>query len=120
MERPLSVVAVERHNITLQWTYMKTLGLSSSFRQSTFTDLRDGSGGKTIAEKLLNSDPFVHPSYRDRFRVDNIQDTRALITIFDLQRSDSGRFKFEVETIWKDTNKLDTLSSIVELSVQCK
>ena len=99
---------------------MKTLGLSSSFRQAKFTDLRDGSRGKTIAEKLLNSDPFVHPPYRDRFRVDNLQDTRSSITIFALQRSDSGRYKFEVETIWKDSVKLDTLSSIVELSVQCK
>ena len=99
---------------------MKTLGLSSSFRQAEFTDIRDGSAGKTIAEKLLTTAPFVHPSYRDRFRVDNIQDTRASITIFALQRSDSGRYKFEVQTIWEETNKLDTLSSIVDLSVQCK
>lgn len=42
VERPLSVVAVERHNLTLRWTYMKTLGLASSFREEEFTDLSSG------------------------------------------------------------------------------
>nr|XP_058946998.1 uncharacterized protein LOC131774921 [Pocillopora verrucosa] len=67
VERPLSVVAVERHNLTLRWTYMKTLGLVSSFREAEFTDL--SSGEKTIAEKVLNTAPIVHTAYRPRFHI---------------------------------------------------
>ncbi|CAH3161319.1 unnamed protein product [Pocillopora meandrina] len=115
VERPLSVVAVERHNLTLRWTYMKTLGLASSFRDAEFTDL--SSGEKTIAEKMLNTAPIVHTAYRPRFHVDYIQDTMASITIVGLKRSDRGRYRFDVKTLRKDIDELNTLSSIMELTV---
>ena len=102
----------EGSNITLQWTYSDTLGLETpTFRQATLTDLRDGDEGK-----LGGADLYVDPAYRDRDI--HILSTKASITIFTVRRSDSGRYKFEVETL--SNNKLERLSSIVNISVQCK
>ena len=113
--RPISVVAVERHNLTLQWTYTKTLRLASIFREAVFIDL--SSGEKTPVEKLLKTAPLVHPAYRPRFHVDYIQDTNASVTIVGLQRSDGGRYRFDVKTLREDINELNTL---MELTMQCK
>ena len=107
----------EGANITLQWTYSYTLGLETSiFRQATLTDLRDGDEGKKIASKLGGADLYVDPAYRDRDI--HILNTKASMTIFTVRRSDSGTHKFEVETL--SNNKLGRLSSIVNISVQCK
>ena len=97
---------------------MKILDLASSFREAEFTDL--SSGEKTIAEKVLNTAPIVHTAYRPRFHVDYIQDTMASITIVGLKRSDRGRYRFDVKTLREDINELNTLSSIMELTVHCK
>ena len=114
----MSVVGVEQHNITFQWTYMKTLGISSTFREAKLIDLSRGE--TTILEKAVTTAPHVNEAYRPRFHVDYIQDTKASITIVGLQRSDGGRYRFDVKTHRKDIDQLNTLSSIMELSVQCK
>ena len=107
----------EGSNITLQWTYSYTLGLqTATFRQATLTDLRDGDEGKTIANKLANADLYVDAVYRDRDI--HILNTKASMTIYTVRRSDSGTYKFEVETL--SNNKLGKISSIVNISVQCK
>lgn len=107
----------EGANITLQWTYSYTLGLETpTFRQATFTDLRDGDEGKQIASKLAGNVLYVDPAYRN-WDV-QIMNTKASMTISVVRRSISGRYKFEVETISND--KLGRLSSIVNISVQCK
>jgi len=90
--------------------------VSPSFREATFTDLRDD-GEKRIANKLLQGDLYVEPAYRDRVRI-QIQDTKASMTILTARRSDSGRYKFEIETI--NDNKVSGVTSIIEISVQCK
>ena len=59
----------------------------------------------------------MDPAYRDRFRI-HIEDTKASMTILTARRSDSGRYKFEVETL--NYNKTGGLTSIIEISVQCK
>ena len=117
-EVPLNLTTVqEGTNITLRWTYSYTLGLeTSTFRHATFTDLRDGDIGKQIANKLVGSDLYVDPAYRDW----DIQiiNTKASMTITAVRRSVSGRYIFELETI--SNGKLGILSSIVNISVQCK
>ena len=100
----------------MQWRYSYTLGLSPSFRDATFTDLRDGEE-KRIANKPGQGDLYVDPAYRDRFRI-HIEDTKASMTILTARRSDSGRYKFKVETLNND--KLGGLTSRIEISVQCK
>ena len=107
----------EGANITLQWTYSYTLGLETpTFRQATFTDLRDGDEGKKIADKLADSDLYVDPAYRDW----DIQmlNTKASMTITSVRRSVSGRYKFEVQT--RSNDRIGILTSIVNISVQCK
>ena len=114
---PLNRSTVEEgNNITLQWRYSYTLGVPPSFRDATFTDLRDGEE-KLIANKPRQDDLYMDPAYRDRVRID-IQDTKASMTILTARRSDSGRYKFNVETL--NNNKLGGLTSIIEISVQCK
>ena len=63
------------------------------------------------------NDLYVDHSYRDRFRI-HIEDTKASMTILTARRSDSGRYKFEIETL--NNNKLGGLTSIIEISVHCK
>ena len=53
-------------------------------------------------------------SYQERFRA-CISNTLAQLTILTVQRSDSGRYKFLLTS-----DKGATLSSEVELKVQCK
>ena len=114
---PSNLSAVdEGNNVTLQWRYSYTLGVSPSFREARIFDLRNG-GEKRVANKLLQGDLFVEPVYRDRFRI-LIEDTKASMTILTTRRSDSGRYKFQVETL--NNNKLGGLTSIIEISVQCK
>ena len=107
---------VEGNNVTLHWRYSYTLGLPPSFRQATIFDLGDGDE-KHIANKSLQNDLYVNPAYRDRFRI-HIEDTKASMTILTARRSDSGRYKFEVESL--NNNKTGGLTSIIEISVQCK
>ncbi|KAL9964680.1 hypothetical protein ACROYT_G028355 [Oculina patagonica] len=115
-ETPSNLSTVEEGaNITLQWTYSYTLGLETpTFRQAKFTDLSDGDGGRPIANKLAGLKLYVEPPYSD-WDI-NIQNTKASMTIFAVHRSQSGRYKFEVETL--SNNKLGRLSSIVNVSVQ--
>lgn len=116
-QTPLNLSTVqEGNNITLQWRYSYTLGVSPSFRDATFFDLRDGEE-KRIANKSGQGDLYVEPAYRDRIRI-HIDDTKASMTILTALRSDSGRYKFKVETL--NYNKLGGLTSIIEISVQCK
>ncbi|XP_022803731.1 limbic system-associated membrane protein-like isoform X1 [Stylophora pistillata] len=95
---------------------MKTLGIASTFREAKLIDLSRGE--TTILEKAVTTLPHVNEAYRPRFHVDYIQDTKASITIVGLQRSDGGRYRFDVKTHRKDIDQLNTLSSIMELSVQ--
>lgn len=114
----MSVVGVKQHNVTFQWTYIKTLGVASTFREAKLIDLSRGE--TTILEKAVTTAPHVNEVYRPGFHVDYIQDTKASITIVGLQRSDRGRYRFHVKTHRKDIDHFNTLSSIKELSVQCK
>ncbi|XP_020602481.1 hemicentin-1-like isoform X1 [Orbicella faveolata] len=114
-QTPLNLSTVqEGNNITLQWRYSYTLGVSPSFRDATFFDLRDGEE-KRIANKSGQGDLYVEPAYGDRIRI-HIDDTKASMTILTALRSDRGRYKFKVETL--NYNKLGGLTSIIEISVQ--
>ena len=116
-QQPLNLSTVqEGSNITLQWSFSYTLGLPSSFQKAVFFDLRDGEE-KRIANKSGQNGLNVEPAYQDRVRI-HIEDTKASMTILTALRSDSGRYKFKVETF--NYNKPGGLTSIIEISVQCK
>ena len=116
-QTPLKLSTVqEGNNITLQWRFSYTLGLPPSFREAAFFDLRDGEE-KRIANKSGQNDLYVEPAYQDRVGI-HIENTKATMTILTALRSDSGRYKFEVETL--NYNKPGGLTSIIEISVQCK
>lgn len=117
-EQPLLNLSTvqEGNSITLEWRFSYTLGLPPSFREAAIFDLRDGQE-KRIANKLGQNDVFVEPDYQDRVRI-HIENTKASMTIPTALRSDSGRYKFKVETL--NYGKLDVLTNIIEISVQCK
>ena len=101
---------LEGNNITFVWQY----NLDGTFDRLVFQF--SGSSPTTILNKHdINLDAVVLDSrYQSRIQ-ENINTTRAEITIFALQRNESGGYEIDL------TNKnFQTTSDRVTVQVQCK
>ena len=102
---------LEGNNITFVWQYNLSAAFHSvSFRFSSSTPTR------TILFKPgLNLDPTIPNSFYKGRVQENIDVTRAEITVFALQRSESGGY--EIEVIDKTFVPASTRTTV---QVQCK
>ena len=101
---------LEGNNITFVWQY----NLDGTFRSVVFRSI--GSSTLVILNKHdINLDAAVPKSfYKGRIQ-ENINATQADITIFALNRSESGEYDIELTDI-----NFDTASDRVTVQVQCK
>ena len=102
---------LEGNNITLVWQY----NLDGSFGD-VFVQFLGSSATLTIVDKHdINVDAAVPESvYQGRIQ-EYINATRAEITIFELQRSESG--EYEIQAV---NSKRQRASNRVTVQVQCK
>ena len=108
-ENPSNVL--EGNNITLVWQY----NLTGSFGDVLLQFL-DSSPSRTIVDKYdINVDAAIPESvYQGRIQ-ENINATRAEITIFALQRSESGGYEIDVVNSKRQRSK-----NQMTVQVQCK
>ena len=108
-ENPSNVL--EGNNITLVWQY----NLTGSFGDVLLQFL-DSSPSLTIVDKYdINVDAAIPESvYQGRIQ-ENINATRAEITIFALQRSESGEYEIDVVNSKRQRSKNQMI-----VQVQCK
>ena len=101
---------LEGNNITFVWQY----NFGATFRSVVFRSI--GSSTLVILNKHdINLDAAVPKSfYKGRIQ-ENINATQADITIFALQRSESGEYDIELTDI-----NFDTANDRVAVQVQCK
>ena len=102
---------LEGNNITFVWQY----NLDGPFGDVLLQFL-DSSPSRTIVDKYdIDVDAVVPESvYQGRIR-ENINATRAEITIFALQRSESGEYEIDVVT-----SKRRRIRNRLTVQVQCK
>ena len=102
---------MEGNNITLVWQY----NLTGSFGDVLLQFL-DSSPSRTIVDKYdINVDAAIPESvYQGRIQ-ENINATRAEITIFALQRSESGGYEIDVVN-----SKRQRIKNQMTVQVQCK
>ena len=101
---------LEGNNITFVWQY----NLSGVFDRVTFRFLSSSTTRIIVFKRNLNIDAAIPDSdFQGRIQ-ENINATRAEITIFELQRSESGEYEIEVT----DSNL--PASDRVTVQVQCK
>ena len=102
---------LEGNNITLVWQY----NLTGSFGDVLLQFL-DSSPSRTIVDKYdINVDAAIPESvYQGRIQ-ENINATRAEITIFALQRSESGEYEIDVVN-----SKRQRIKNRMTVQVQCK
>ena len=102
---------LEGNNITLVWEY----NLNGSFGD-VYLQFLGSSPSLTVVDKYdINVDAAVPESvYQGRIR-ENINATRAEITIFALQRSESGEYEIDVVT-----SKRRRIRNQLTVQVQCK
>ena len=102
---------LEGNNITLVWQY----NLSESFG-GLLLGFLGSSPSLTIVDKFnVNVDAAIPESvYQGRIQ-ENINATRAEITIFALQRSESGGYEIDVVN-----SKRQRIKSQITVQVQCK
>ena len=102
---------LEGNNITFVWQY----NLDGTFR-SVVLRFISSSSSRTIVYKFdINLDAVVPKSFYQGRTQENINTTREEITVFALQRSESGEYEIEVID---DTFKLAVDRMTVQ--VQCK
>ena len=108
-ENPSNVL--EGNNITLVWQY----NLTGSFGDVLLQFL-DSSPSLTIVDKYdINVDAAIPESvYQGRIQ-ENINATRAEVTIFALQRSESGEYEIDVVN-----SKRQRIKNRMTVQVQCK
>ena len=108
-ENPSNVL--EGNNITLVWQY----NLTGSFGDVLLQFL-DSSPSRTIVDKYdINVDAAIPESvYQGRIQ-ENINATRAEVTIFALQRSESGEYEIDVVN-----SKRQRIKNRMTVQVQCK
>ena len=102
---------LEGNNITFVWQY----NLDGSFGDVVFKFIGSSSSLTIVDKHDINLDAVVLGSfYRGRIK-ENINATRAEITIFELQRLESGGYEIEVIN-----SKRQRVSNRVTVQVQCK
>ena len=101
---------LEGNNITFVWKY----NVSGTFDRVIFRFISSSPARTIVTKPDLDRDAVVSSDYRGRIQ-ENINATRAEITIFALLRSESG----EYEIILTNSN-FDTTSDSVTVQVQCK
>ena len=108
---PDSLYVLEGDNITFVWQY----NLDGTFHNLFFRFI-SGSVSRTIVYKHdINVDAAVPENvYQGRIQ-ENINATRAEITIFALQRSESAIYEIELYN-----NKIQSAKDQVTVQVQCK
>ena len=99
----------EKKPVTLVWDY--TLG--GSITVARFLNVTGG-GNERIASRSGGGNTSVVDKYQDRFEAD-ISNTQARLTILTVQRSDQGKYEFDL----LDVN-VDNIKHTVEVIVQCK
>ena len=102
---------LDGNNITFVWQY----NLGGTFDRLVFKFYSSSSSTTILVKHDLNLDAVVPESvYQGRIQ-ENINSTRAEITIFALQRSESG----EYEIVVTDSN-FDPVIDKTTVQVQCK
>lgn len=106
---PTPLFIEELHDITLVWNYT----LDGTVILATF--LRNTGGGIEEIARKLNSMTTVSPSFQGRFSA-NITNTQAWLKIVRVQRSDDGKYGFDLtpSTIGQ------RLAHEVTVAVKCK
>ena len=108
---PNPLYVLEGNNITFVWHY----NLSGTFDTVVFRFVSSFTSRTIVFKRDLNLDAVVPKSFYKGRVHGNINAARAEITIFELQRSESG--EYEIEVI--DSN-LDPASDRMTVQVQCK
>ena len=106
-----SVFCLEGNNITFVWQY----NLDGTFDRVFFRFINGSSSSVIVIKPGINLDVTVPKSfYKGRIQ-ENINLTRAEITIFALQRSESGEYEIQVTD-----STFNPASDIVTVQAQCK
>ena len=100
---------LEGQNITFIWRY----SFDGTIVLAKFTKMVTSSYHDVIARNYFGT-TIVVPSFQQRFTA-NISVTQANITMLAVQRSDQGKYEFDITTSNFETNDHE-----VELIVQCK
>ena len=105
---PNPTFAVEKQGISLVWRYT----LDGTLTLAKFSTVTDASVliGKAVSVGSVN----VKSSFQDRFRAD-ASNTQAQLTILEVQRSDQGKYEFDITP-----SGSGTLRHVVEVIVQSK
>ena len=89
---PNPFYVLEGNNITFVWQY----NLSGTFDRVLFRFVSSSPSRAIVVKRDINLDAWVpHSFYQGRLQ-ENINATRSDITIFALQRSESGEYEIEV------------------------
>ena len=102
---------LEGNNITFVWQY----NLDGTFHSVALWFIGSSSTGTIVYKHEINVDASVPNSFYKGRVQENISATRAEITIFALQRSESGGY--EIELI---DSTFQPASDIVTVQAQCK
>ena len=108
---PNPLYVLEGNNITFVWQY----NLSGTFDRVLFRFVSSSLSRIIVIKRGINFDAAVPKGvYQGRIQ-ENINATRSEITIFELQRSESGEYEIQVT----DSN-FDPASDKTTVQVQCK
>ena len=89
--------------------------LAASIALARFVNVT-GADREVIATKAGSGSTNVVPKYQGRFEAD-ISNTQARLTILEVQRSDQGKYEFDLIDSSVDAGQLN---HGVDLTVQCK
>ena len=98
---------LEGQNITFVWSY--TLDGAIDFAKFV-----NNTGAQDVIATNVGGTTSVLPNFQKRFTAD-ISVTQASITMLTVQRSDQGKYKFDVTA-----SISGAITDVVELIVQCK
>ena len=104
---PAQWKVLEEQNITFMWKY--TLDGTIDFAKFV-----NNTGAKDVIAKNVGGTTSVLPNFQKRFTAD-ISVTQAKITMLTVQRSDQGKYEFDVTA-----SISGAITDEVELIVQCK
>ena len=110
-----SLYPMENDNITLQWTYTLD-GTPLDEVEVIFTPDSPSLSALRVARYRSGGTTQVLSNVRDRF-VFNLTDSQSTMTIFRLQRSDSGTYEL---TVSPDDLDATPINDVVKISVECK
>ena len=108
---PNPFYVLEGNNITFVWQY----NLSGTFDRVVFRFISSSPSRTIVIKRDINLDAGVPNGFYQGRIQENINATRSEITIFALQRSESGEYEIEVTN-----SNLDPASDKMTVQVQCK